>query len=74
MHYEKLSFGRVAPFDKQSGVWHTHLSSLVTLRESPTFSDTPLPRFATILLLPDSKGHKPKCNDNNSCGVAQQRK
>ena len=34
----------------------------------------PLPRFATISLVPDSEGHKPKRNDNNSCGVTQHHK
>ena len=35
-------------------------------------SASPPPRFATILLVPDSEGHKPKRNKNNSCGVTQQ--
>ena len=30
------------------------------------------PCSATILLMPDSKGYKPKRNENNSCGVTQQ--
>ena len=28
--------------------------------------------YATISLMPDSEGHKPKRNENNSCGVTQQ--
>ena len=31
-----------------------------------------VPHFATISLVPDSKGHKPKRYENNSCGVIQQ--
>ena len=29
----------------------------------------PPPRDATISLVPDSEGHKPKRIDNNSCGI-----
>ena len=31
-----------------------------------------VPCYATILLMLDSEGHKPKCNANNSCCVMQQ--
>ena len=32
------------------------------------------PRFATISLVLDSEDHKPKRNENNSCGIMQQHK
>ena len=71
LHYQNLSFGRVPPFDTQSGVWHPHLE-LSRLRKSPKLS-APLPFIATISIVPDSEDHKPKRNDN-SCGVTQQHK
>ena len=53
----------IPPFDNQSGVSHPQFE-LSRLRNSPKFS---APHFATISLMPGSKGHKPKHNDNNSC-------
>ena len=50
----------------------SHLTfELYRLRKSLKFC---APCFATISLMPDSKGHKPKQYDNNSYGVMQQHK
>ena len=59
--------GKVPPFDTQSGVWNSW--TLLFEKVDKCFC----PRLATISLVPDSEGHKPKRNDN-SCGATQQNK
>ena len=55
---------------KKIAVWHLHFKPS-RFRMTPNFSP---PCFATILPVPESEGHKPKCNANNSSVVIQRHK
>ena len=50
-------------------VWYPKVWSLTPILSHPNFLPNPF-AFATISLMPDFKGHKPKHNDH-SCGVEQ---
>ena len=64
LHYETLSFVRVAQFDNKVGsnppppFWALFFEKIAKIVCS---------RYATISLVPDSEGLKPKRNDDNSC-------